>query len=308
LSSGPVFLAGLSDSGKTPLGRILTDRTGIVITRQTQLWRRFAGKFGDLRDTSNLERCLATLLSDPAVMRLELDVDRFRASLRHLDLSSTAIFSRLHAQHAEQLGKYRWGEQCSVLETYADRLLRDLPDARVIHLIRDPVVSYRVASGRGGIGPGRLGRFTARWVASMELARTHAERFPDRYLVVRYESLASRTDETLRAICGFLGEPIAVADSVVDGGTQLARDGGLVGGSGKYASDAGRAVSGSAGEEARFLVAHAAGELRLHGYEPPEAAIGRPGPAYLARWPANRFALAISRGHTPAAWPSWPGG
>jgi hypothetical protein len=307
LSSGPVFLAGLSDSGKTPLGRILTDRTGIVITRHTQLWRRFAGRFGDLRDAGNLERCLATVLSDPAVVRLELDADRFRASLRHVELNSTAIFSRLHAQHAEQLGKYRWGEQCGMLETYAGQLLRDLPDARVIHLIRDPIASYQVASGRVGGGPGRLGRFTARWVASMELARSHVERFPDRYLVVRYESLASCTDTTLRTICGFLGEPVAVADSVVDGGTRSARDGGLVDGSGKYAPDAGRIASGPAGET-RFLAAHAAGELRLHGYERPEAAIRRPSPSYLARWPANRFALAISRGHTPTAWPSWPGG
>jgi hypothetical protein len=305
VSGGPVFVGGLADSGKTPLGRMLTDRTSIVITRHTQLWRRFAGKFGDLRQSENLEQCLAALLSDPAVKRLQLDTDGFRASLSDLEPSATAIFSRLHAHHAEQLGKRRWGEQCGALETYAHRLLRDLPAARVVHLVRDPVVSYRVAARRAGSTPGRLGRFTARWIASAELARANVERFPGRYLVVRYESLASRPQETLRAVCAFLDEP--VTDPSFDASPAEAECG-LLAADDKYGLDA-EAIGARADDaDERFVATHAAGQLRLLGYEPSPSGFGCPGPTYLTRWPANRLAFAITRGPTPTAWPSWSGG
>jgi hypothetical protein len=308
VSVGPVFVTGLADSGKTPLGRMLTDRTSIVITRHTQLWRRFAGRFGDLRQTENLQRCLATLLGDPAVTRLGLDTERVRASLADVEPTYTAIFSRLHAQYAEQRGKRRWGEQCGGLETYAPQLLRDLPAARVIHLVRDPVMSYRIASGRVGKGPGRLGRFTARWVASAELARAHVERFPEQYLVVRYESLTSRPEETTRAVCAFLDEPVADGDLTMSGDLRTEPWQGFPGAVGKYGPGAQAIGAEADGEEERFIATHAVRQLRLLGYDPVPSWSGRPGSTYLAQWPANRLALAVTRGQTPAAWPSWSGG
>jgi hypothetical protein len=287
---------------------MLTDRTSVVITRHTQLWRRFAGRFGDLRQTENLQRCLATLLGDPAVTRLGLDTERVRASLADVEPTYTAIFSRIHTRYAEQLGKRRWGEQCGSLEIYAPQLLQDLPAARVIHLVRHPVVSYRVASGRTGYGPGRLGRFTARWVASVELARAHGERFPDRYLIVRYESLASRPEETLRAVCAFLDEPVISADLTFGGDRPVEPGQGLLGHDGKYGPDAQAIGAGADAEDERFFTTHAARQLRLLGYDPPSSRFGRPGSSYLAQWPANRLALAITRGQTPTAWSLWSGG
>jgi hypothetical protein len=287
VNAGPVFVAGLADSGKTPLTRMLNDRTSILVSRHTQLWRRFGG--GSPIPADRLEPFLQDLLDDPGVASLRPDGDRLRSSLPVDTVTRSAILAALHEHRAEEMGKRRWGEQCGLLDTYADRLLRDLPTARVVHLVRDPAVSYRITTTRSGDRPGRLGRFAARWAASVERALEHQLRFPDRYLVLRFERLADRTDATMREVCVFLDEPV---DDV-----PFAFAAGSVGGNGvtpagKYALDAAASVGSRSGGEWRFFVQHAGRQLRSVGYDD-RVPVGRAEVGYLTRWPAERIAFAF---------------
>jgi hypothetical protein len=298
VNPGPVFVAGLADSGKTPLTRMLNERTSIAISRHTQLWRRFGGPDGPV-SPAGLEQLLQDLLGDPGVARLRPDVDRLRSTLAAGTVTRSGLLAALQEQHAEASGKRRWGEQCGRLDTYAERLLRELATARVVHLVREPAVSYRIAAARAGDRPGRLGRFTARWAASVERALEHQRRFPDRYLVLRFERLADRPDATMREVCDFLDEPVddvpftmpAAASNVGDGGATSA---------GKYGLGGEAAVGPGRCEEARFLALHAGRQLRAVGYDVLVPA-GRVGPRYLARWPADRLAFAASRVELTAA-------
>jgi hypothetical protein len=299
VNAGPVFVAGLADSGKTPLTRMLNDRTSIVISRHTQLWRRFGGGPGSPIPTGRLEPFLQDLLVDPGVASLRPDVDRLRSSLAAHTVTRSGILAALHEHHAEEMGKRRWGEQCGLLDTYADRLLRDLPTARVVHLVRDPAVSYRITTARSGGRAGRLGRFAARWAASVERALDHQRRFPDRYLVLRFERLADRTDATMREVCVFLNEPVDDLPFAFDAGSVVGNGGGKP--AGKYALDAEASVRARSGGEWRFLAQHAGRQLRSVGYDD-RVPVGRAEVGYLTRWPAERLVFAFSRvGATAAA-------
>jgi hypothetical protein len=293
MSEGPVFVTGLADSGKTPLTRMLNTRTSIVITRHTDLWRRFSGRFERRLRGRELDRFLDELRHDPGVTRLEPDVGRLRAELADGTVSVPRILALLHTQHAERSGRCRWGEQDGQLGSAVPQVLRHLPTASVIHLVRDPVVSYRIAVERSGGAPGQLGRFTARWTASVEWALAYVRRYPGRYVVVRYEALAARTDETMRQVCAFLDEPVGDTPFrlATTRATQRSHDGGP---SGKYASADGSPLQRTHDGDVRFLAAHASGALRSAGYDArvPE---GRAGAAYLARWPVDRLALAVWR-------------
>jgi hypothetical protein len=44
-------------------------------------------------------------------------------------------------------------------------------------------------------------------LASIQLAERNLRRHSGRYLIVRYEDLAARPEETLRAVCAFIDEP-----------------------------------------------------------------------------------------------------
>src|SRR6266536_1371779 len=55
---GPIYIAGLAHSAKTPLRAALAAHPDISMTRRTYMWGRFYGRFGDLTDERNAERCL----------------------------------------------------------------------------------------------------------------------------------------------------------------------------------------------------------------------------------------------------------
>ena len=56
VSAGPIFIGGLSFSGKTTLRLMLSSHPVIVLSRRTYMWQRFYGRYGDLRRPENLER------------------------------------------------------------------------------------------------------------------------------------------------------------------------------------------------------------------------------------------------------------
>jgi len=202
---GPIFIGGLARSGKTPVRMVLGAHPDIAMTRRTYLWDRFFGRFGDLSDPWNLERCLEALLADRAVARLSPDPDRIRRELLRGEVTYARLFGMLHRHHAEALGKRRWGEQLGFVERFADPIFEAFPSARMIHMIRDPR-THAFETGRRRLGS--VGWRVARWLTSAELAERNRRRYPGRYRVVRYESLASAPRDTIRDLCAFLREEL----------------------------------------------------------------------------------------------------
>lgn len=213
---GPIFIGGLAYSGKTPLRIALEAHPNISMTRRSYMWDRYYERFGDLRDERNLERCLATMLRDEGVRRLEPDPERIRREFRSGAPTYAHLFALLHEHHASRLGKPRWGEQLGFVERFADPIFDAFPEARMIHMIRDPRTRYAAGAGRVRHRPGAVGWQTAMWLASADLAERNRRRFPGRYAVVRFETLASQPSSTVREICSFLSEgyPVSVAEVV----------------------------------------------------------------------------------------------
>lgn len=198
--AGPVFLGGLAHSGKTQVRMVLDAHPELSMTRRTYLWDRFYGRFGDLADHRNLDRCLRAVTADRATSQLDPDPDRIRLDLAGHAPTYARLFGTLHAQHAARLGKPRWGEQLGGVERFADPIFAEFPAARMIHMIRDPRTEIAVGDGLMGT----VGWYTARWIASAELAKRNLRRYGGRYRIVRYESLRTAPQDTMRALCDFL--------------------------------------------------------------------------------------------------------
>ena len=47
---------------------------------------------------------------------------------------------------------------------------------------------------------------TGRWLASTKMGKRNLQRYPGKYITVRYETLASEPEKTCREVCDFLGE------------------------------------------------------------------------------------------------------
>ena len=213
---GPIFIGGLSGSGKTQLRLVLGAHPDISMTRRSYLWNRFYGRFGSLDDPENLERCLAVMAADRDVQRLDPDWDRIRRELLAGQPNDARLIGLVHDHYAQGLGKQRWGEQLRFVECFADPIFANFPTARMIHMVSDPRTAVTGASSSSGPRPGKLGWELAVWLHSAELAQRNLRRYPDRYRVVHRETFAAQQKETVEDLCAFVGEEYVppVADAV----------------------------------------------------------------------------------------------
>ncbi len=206
MECGPIFIGGLDQSGKTPLRRMLSAHPDFLLTRRTYMWSRFYNQFGPLSTPSNLERCLSAMMAQKAIQEMQPDHQQIRREFVRGPQTYAHLFELFHRQNLERTGKRRWGDQLGFVERFADVIFSSYPDAKMIHMIRDP----RDSSAEGAItkhrGRGKSGWLTARWKFSAQLAQHNARRYQKQYMVVRYEDLMQDTEKMLRRVCNFLHE------------------------------------------------------------------------------------------------------
>ena len=201
---GPIFITGLSKSGKTELRRVLERHPGVTMERHTRLWHTVSGRFGDLSDHRTLGRCLDTIESSQEAQPLGFDRAAIEAEFKEGPLSTFRLLALVHAQHAARHGAVTWGVQSRGIEHRTEGLMLDIPDVKLIHMVRDPRVrAARTQTGRRIVGG--AGWETAKWLDSAKLAIAGVERWPSQYLVVRCEDLAAAPAQVVKEVLEFAG-------------------------------------------------------------------------------------------------------
>ena len=203
--AAPIFVAGLDHSGKTALRAALGAHPTIHMVRHIELWTRL--RAWHATGANGRKRVLDALTTGRAE-RLGLDRER-------LDGSASRGFADLVCEVGRQLceraGTSRWGLQEALLEFEAEHVVREMPDARIIGLVRDPRDRFQQMRTSGAVGRGGFAAGTAAWIASVRAAIAAAEAWPDHVRVISYEALVDRREPTLREVCAFIGEPFAAA-------------------------------------------------------------------------------------------------
>ena len=208
MNQGPIFVGGPNRSGTSLMYAILASHPNISMSQRTDLWRYFHGQFGDLSQQENFEACLDAMVRYRRISRLEPDPERIRREFLEGEPTYGRLFALIHGHRAEQVGRPRWGDKSLHSELHADQVFAEFPNARFIHIVRDPRDRY--ASEKRKFSSNEASA-TARWSVSAWMARRNRRRYPQRYMVVRYETLASQPEETVRRVCEFIGEPYVPA-------------------------------------------------------------------------------------------------
>jgi hypothetical protein len=294
MDRGPIYIAGLERSGTSLIYALLASHPNIAMTRRTYLWTYFYNRYGDLGQPDNFERCLAAMMRYKRLLVLKPDPDRIRREFRQGEPTYARLFALMEEHYAERAGKSRWGDKSLNTERYADPIFAAYPSASILHMIRDPRDRYASALTRWKVSRGGIGAATAMWLWSVELAQRNQERYPDRYKIVRYETLAARPEETLREICAFIGEEY-VPDMLTLKGAETFRD---KGGNSSYGRRATGVIStDSIGRfrrvlskrEIAFMQAYAGREMLAYGYEmePIRFSLGDRALFAIGGWPLN---------------------
>jgi hypothetical protein len=187
------------------------------MVRRTNMWHYFYARYGNLSQRDNFERCLAAMLRYKRLRPLKPDPDRIRREFRQGEPTYGRLFALFHEHQAERVGKPRWGDKSLLTERHVDHILVDFPNAKFIHMVRDPRDRYASVYKRYSVNRGKVGVATGKWLYSARLATRNLRRYPDRYMPVRYEALVSQPEATLREVCAFIDEPYVPAMLTMEG-------------------------------------------------------------------------------------------
>lgn len=298
-ADGPIYIAGLDRSGKTTMAGFLGSHPRIAIpTVGSNMWTYFYRRYGDLGEPANLDACLNALWHYKHVRFLDPDMgDIRRRFLAGPEQTYAELFGLILAQFAERQDKPRWGAQTGLIERYAAELYEAYPGLKVVHMIRDPRDRYEASLALWPDGKGRAGGAVARWKYSEGMARRNERRWPDRYLVVRFEDLITQPEETLREVCDFLGEDFdpgmmameasprhreRMADATGDGELLTTRFIGL------YKDEVDPA-------EIAFIETHARGAMLRRGYQPDSSSRMHSARKALIQWPNQAVRMVAWR-------------
>jgi hypothetical protein len=203
----PVYVAGVERTGTSLMFALLASHPGLAMTRRTNLWTYFYDQFGDLASDANLDTCLNLMRSYKRLVALDLDFDEIRTTfIGQPDRSYARLFAAIEGQYAARLGKVRWGDKSLHTERFTAQIIDAFPQARFVHMIRDPRDRYASVISRWKVRKGGAGASAAEWLESAQLATDNHRAFPANYLIVRYEDLSARPEDTMRKVCEFIGE------------------------------------------------------------------------------------------------------
>ena len=204
MNENSVFIGGLERSGKTYMRFMLGSHPDFIFSKRTNLWPKFYQKYGELNAAANFQRCIHALRHNKHILALEPDFEQIGVEFREGKTTYERLFEVIHQQYARKNQKIYWGDQTEFLEKYAPKILSAYPNAKFIHLIRDPRDRYEAILNKVQ-RKSRMGIATARWHHSAALAIKYQAEYPDRYKVVRYETMVSHPKTSMIEICDFLG-------------------------------------------------------------------------------------------------------
>jgi hypothetical protein len=125
---------------------------------------------------------------------------RTRANLVHAFFKST-FDAWKNVQRTGREQYYVGYNPVQVLD--AEKMLADFPDGHMIHVVRNPYSGFADTSKRPW--PLSLERYTWTWTYCQLLALTFAEKYPDRFHVVRFEDIVADPAATFGTLCDKLG-------------------------------------------------------------------------------------------------------
>lgn len=186
----PCFLVGSERSGTTLLRLMLSHHPSIGWCEEFEY---AVSQMDDAGNFPELSKYHGWLSSDRIFRSADFRID---PQLSYPELVDDFLQQRLQKTGKEIMG--------ATVHHHFDRLLKIWPDARFIHIYRDPRDVARSAMGMGWAGNVWIGSDI--WVTAESLWASLVPRLSsDRYIEVKYEDLISTPETILTAICQYLG-------------------------------------------------------------------------------------------------------
>jgi hypothetical protein len=248
-----IFIIGVPRSGTTMMREVLERSPRIAIARENHFVghvreregaRFYFRRAGDLSSDATITRIVEMIYGGEFQRMSRLrelstywkwlvanvprdDMESRLLSAERTERGMMAAFMRVYA---DSRGRPIMGEKTPAHLAYVDTLLAWFPNARVVHMLRDPRAVYVSDLRRRRQHPRRpyswlmklpvllqtvlLVQTIVTWRGAAHRHEAYIRRYPDRYRLVRFEDVLAKPDETLSGLFAFLGveEPADAQD------------------------------------------------------------------------------------------------
>lgn len=208
-----LFVVGVGRSGTTLIQSILNAHPEMVSPPESHFVRKYVvgDVYSNPDETIDLDEVAGTLRQCEDFARLGVDVGEVLQRFRGREAAFTyarffKVALELYATgHASDRVEYVVEKDPSN-SAYVSEVYSEFPDARVLHIVRDPVdVLYSRINTKWGREWSFL-RHVGTYVHQFRTARSYGERlFGRRYKEVSYEELVRDSQRVCRDICAWLG-------------------------------------------------------------------------------------------------------
>ena len=206
----PLLVGGCARSGTTLLRSMLNSHPDLGMPHETKFvvtaWRN-RDRFGDLTVADNRRAVARWILELPNAKfpRLGIDGDELVEAFGAAPPTLGSLLATCFGTYASRDGKTRWGDKRPSYSRNLDALFRLFPDARFVHVVRDPR-ACAASMRRAWTGWGRLASAAEVWERTDRSVQAARRRLPaSQFLQLYYEDLVSRPEATLDAVCAFAG-------------------------------------------------------------------------------------------------------
>jgi len=211
----PVFVLGAPRSGTTLLYHMLLSSGQFAIyMSETHVFNLVGPRFGNLAHEANRRKLLDVWLRSFQFKRSGLNPERFAATIMK-DCRSEGEFLRIFMEQiAEQQGLDCWAECTPEHLLYLKQIKLALPDAKIIHIIRDGRDVALSEIRQGWIQPlpwdraQRLSVSGLYWEWLVRKGREDGRRIAPDYMEVRFEELVRNPRAVLPGISSFIGQTL----------------------------------------------------------------------------------------------------
>lgn len=207
----PIFVVGAGRSGTTLLQLMMNAHPSITIQGELHFFEEILDLKKDIptltedRDLAAFFDRLPRLYSLRYLPNLEKQLGVVGRKMRKGRRGYEDFHRYMLEAHASEEGAQRIGEKTPSNVRYMNQLLTMYPNARIVHIIRDP---------RGVVASMIKAPFTGndaltnsiKWRMDIEYSQTFRNNHSDNYLELKYEKLTYDAAKELTRVCRFIGE------------------------------------------------------------------------------------------------------
>ena len=217
-SQAPVFVLGCPRSGTTVLYHMLLSAGNFAVYRcESNVFSILQPRFGNLRWESNRRKLLHYWLQSTLFQATGLEDDDIREKII-TQVQSAGDFLRIVMEETARLqGATRWADCTPDHLLYIREIKRDIPNALIIHIIRDGrdvALSYAKQGWAYPLPWDRGEQLSVAglyWEWIVRRGRKYGQALAGDYCEVHYEDLVEKPQPTLERLSEFVGQELDYA-------------------------------------------------------------------------------------------------